>query len=52
MVCEALRYYKNRLEVRFMSNVDGDHVMETLHGLDPETTLFIIVSKTFTTKKP
>ena len=51
MVCEALRYYKNRLEVRFMSNVDGDHVMETLRGLDPETTLFIIVSKTFTTQE-
>lgn len=34
-----------------MSNVDGDHVMETLRGLDPETTLFIIVSKTFTTQE-
>jgi len=51
MVCEALRYYRNELDVRFVSNVDGDHVMETLKGLDRETTLFIIVSKTFTTQE-
>ena len=51
MVCEALRYYKNHLEVRFVSNVDGDHVMETIKDLDRETTLFIIVSKTFTTQE-
>ena len=51
MVVEALRYYRNHLDVRFVSNVDGDHVMETIKDLDPETTLFIIVSKTFTTQE-
>ena len=51
MVVEALAYYQNQLEVRFISNVDGDHVMESLKGLDPETTLFVIVSKTFTTQE-
>lgn len=51
MVCEALAYYKNHLEVRFISNVDGDHVMETLKDLDRENTLFVIVSKTFTTQE-
>ncbi len=51
MVHEALKYYKNRLDVHFVSNVDGDHVMEVLKDLDRETTLFIIVSKTFTTQE-
>lgn len=51
MVCEAFRYYKNHLDVRFVSNVDGDHVMESIKDLDRETTLFIIVSKTFTTQE-
>jgi glucose-6-phosphate isomerase len=51
MIVEALKYYKNHLNVRFISNVDGDHVMESLKGLDPETTLFVIVSKTFTTQE-
>ena len=51
MVCEALKYYQNHLEVRFVSNVDGDHVMETIKDLDRETTLFVIVSKTFTTQE-
>jgi glucose-6-phosphate isomerase len=51
MVVEALKFYKNRLNVRFISNVDGDHVKENLKGLDPETTLFIIASKTFTTQE-
>ncbi|GGB84320.1 glucose-6-phosphate isomerase [Flavobacterium suaedae] len=51
MVTEALEYYKNQLEVRFVSNVDGDHIAEKLKGLDPETTLFVIVSKTFTTQE-
>ena len=51
MVTEALAYYKNHLDVRFISNVDGDHVMESLKGLDPETTLFVVVSKTFTTQE-
>jgi glucose-6-phosphate isomerase len=51
MVTEALKYYKNHLKVHFVSNVDGDHVHETLKELDPETTLFVIVSKTFTTQE-
>ena len=51
MVCEALKYYKNHLEVRFVSNVDGDHVLENIKDLNPETTLFVIVSKTFTTQE-
>ncbi|UMY66430.1 MULTISPECIES: glucose-6-phosphate isomerase [unclassified Flavobacterium] len=51
MVVEALRFYKNHLNVHFVSNVDGDHVYESLRGLDPETTLFVIVSKTFTTQE-
>lgn len=51
MVVEALKFYKNQLNVRFISNVDGDHVMESLKGLDPETTLFVVASKTFTTQE-
>ncbi|TRZ45841.1 glucose-6-phosphate isomerase [Robertkochia solimangrovi] len=51
MVTEALKFYENHLNVRFVSNVDGDHVYESLKGLDPETTLFVIVSKTFTTQE-
>ena len=51
MVTEALSYYKNHLNVQYISNVDGDHVNEVLKKLDRETTLFIIVSKTFTTQE-
>ena len=51
MVVEALQYYKNHLNVHFVSNVDGDHVNEVLKKLNPETTLFVIVSKTFTTQE-
>jgi len=51
MVTEALSYYKNHLNVHYVSNVDGDHVIETLKNLDSETTLFIIVSKSFTTQE-
>lgn len=51
MVTEALAFYKNHLEVRFVSNVEGDHVQESLKGLSPETTLFVVVSKTFTTQE-
>lgn len=51
MVCEALKYYRTRLNMHFVSNVDGTHIVETLRGLDPETTLFIIASKTFTTQE-
>ena len=51
MVVDALQYYKNHLNVHFVSNVDGDHVYETIKKLNPETTLFVIVSKTFTTQE-
>ncbi len=51
MVVDALKYYKNHLNIHFVSNVDGDHVAEVLKPLDPETTLFVIVSKTFTTQE-
>ncbi len=51
MVVNALQYYNNHLKLHYVSNVDGDHVAETLKGLDRETTLFIIVSKTFTTQE-
>lgn len=51
MVCNALKHYKTRLNVYFVSNVDGNHLAETLKTLDPETTLFIIASKTFTTQE-
>lgn len=51
MVTEALSYYKNHLKVHFVSNIDGDHVLESLKDLDPETTLFIVVSKSFTTQE-
>jgi glucose-6-phosphate isomerase len=50
MVCEALQPYQTpELRVHFVSNIDGTHLAETLRGLDPETTLFIVSSKTFTT---
>lgn len=51
MVTEALRFYKNHLRMHFVSNVDGDHLQEVLKELDPETTLFVVVSKTFTTQE-
>ena len=51
MVVDALSYYKNHLTTYFVSNVDGDHVHEVIKKLDPETTLFVIVSKTFTTQE-
>ncbi len=52
MVTEALRHYeKPGLNVHFVSNVDGTHLTETLKRLDPETTLFVIASKTFTTQE-
>jgi len=51
MVVEALQFYKNHLTTHFVSNVDGDHVNEMLKKLNPETTLFVIVSKTFTTQE-
>ncbi len=51
MAVEALQFYKNHLNVHFVSNVDGDHVNEIIKRLDPETTLFVVVSKTFTTQE-
>ena len=51
MVIEALKFYKNHLKTHFVSNVDGDHVYEVLKELNAETTLFVIVSKTFTTQE-
>lgn len=51
MVVDALAYYKNHLKVHFVSNVDGDHINEVLKDLNPETTLFVIVSKSFTTQE-
>ena len=51
MVVEGLQYYQNQLNVHFISNIDGDHVQELLKKINPETTLFVIVSKTFTTQE-
>jgi glucose-6-phosphate isomerase len=51
MIVEALQFYKNNLTTHFISNVDGDHVQEILKKINPETTLFVIVSKTFTTQE-
>jgi glucose-6-phosphate isomerase len=51
MLADALAYYQNHLNVHFVSNVDGDHVQEVLKKVHPETTLFVIVSKTFTTQE-
>ncbi|WP_105902298.1 glucose-6-phosphate isomerase [Vibrio gangliei] len=51
MVSEALAAYKTRLNMHFVSNVDGTHIAETLKNLNPETTLFLVASKTFTTQE-
>ncbi|WP_127845724.1 glucose-6-phosphate isomerase [Psychroflexus aestuariivivens] len=51
MVVDALKYYQKDITPHFISNVDGDHVMETIKDLNPETTLFVIVSKSFTTQE-
>ncbi len=51
MVVESLKFYKNHLNIHFVSNIDGDHVQEVIKNLNPETTLFVIVSKTFTTQE-
>ena len=52
MVSEALRHYHDPgLNVHFVSNVDATHLVETLKSLNPETTLFIVASKTFTTQE-
>ncbi|MBL3988820.1 glucose-6-phosphate isomerase [Escherichia coli] len=51
MVTEALRPYKNHLNMHFVSNVDGSHIAEVLKKVNPETTLFLVASKTFTTQE-
>ncbi len=51
MVCSALKHFKTRLNIHFVSNVDGNHIAETIKNLNPETTLFIVASKTFTTQE-
>jgi glucose-6-phosphate isomerase len=51
MVVEALSYYHTHIKTHFVSNVDGDHVMESIKHLNPETTLCLIVSKSFTTQE-
>jgi len=51
MIVESLQFYKNQLTTHFVSNIDGDHVSEIIKKLNPETTLFVIVSKTFTTQE-
>ncbi len=52
MVCQALAPYgRPELRAHFVSNVDPSHLHDTLQGLDPETTLFIVASKTFTTQE-
>jgi len=52
MVTEALKPYKKpNIDVHFVSNVDGTHIVETLKQLNPESTLFLVASKTFTTQE-
>ena len=49
MITLALTPYHSRLKAHFVSNIDGTHIVETLKECNPETTLFLIASKTFTT---
>jgi glucose-6-phosphate isomerase len=51
MISESLGAYRNHLTPYFVSNVDGTHIVETLKKLNPETTLFLVASKTFTTQE-
>ena len=51
MVCAALQHYADGPETHFVSNVDGTDIAETLKAVDPETTLFLVASKTFTTQE-
>lgn len=51
MVTEALKPFKNHLKLHFVSNIDGTHLAEVLKNCRPETTLFLIASKTFTTQE-
>ncbi len=51
MVCRALHPYSDKVKLHFVSNVDGTDLLENLRGLDPQSTLFIVASKTFTTQE-
>jgi glucose-6-phosphate isomerase len=55
MVTEALKHYAHSagdlLKVHFISNIDGTHLVEVVRDLNPETTLFLVASKTFTTQE-
>jgi glucose-6-phosphate isomerase len=51
MVTETLKAYKTHLNLHFVSNIDGTHLAETLKNVNPETTLFLVASKTFTTQE-
>ncbi len=51
MITESLEYYKNHLNVHYVSNVDGDHVHQAIKNLNPETTLFVVVSKSWSTQE-
>ena len=51
MITEALKAYSNHIQLHFVSNVDGTHIAETFKKIDPETTLFMVASKTFTTQE-
>jgi glucose-6-phosphate isomerase len=51
LVVDALRYYRNHIKVKYLSNVDGDHGASILREIDPETTVFIVVSKSFGTQE-
>ncbi len=51
MACQALKHYADGPDVHFVSNVDGTDIVETLKKVDPETTLFLVASKTFTTQE-
>ena len=50
-VCNSLKFYKNHLNTHFVSNIDGDATIDILQKLNPETTLFIVVSKSFGTQE-
>ncbi|MGK2897034.1 MAG: glucose-6-phosphate isomerase [Candidatus Makana argininalis] len=51
MVNESLKYYKNHLNIHYISNIDGTNFIEVIKNLNPETTMFLIASKTFTTEE-
>ncbi|WP_343128584.1 glucose-6-phosphate isomerase [Buchnera aphidicola (Kurisakia onigurumii)] len=51
MVTESLKLYKNHLKVHFVSNLDGKHLLDVLKIVNPDTTIFLIVSKTFNTEE-